>query len=188
MGKSSIYYLADSITNKPFYVGQTTKDLSDRLSHHISTAKSNARDTALRSLKIRTILDLGAEVLIVEICKCDFEDGERIEKEWINRLNDWGFSIVNIRTNESLFSTTPLERKEPGVISTNIKSLRASLNLTQEGFSEKLKIKRSRLAAYEEGRCEPKYNLLLAFAELACCTADDFMTKDMRSKVLNKIA
>ncbi len=47
----------------------------------------------------------------------------------------------------------------------NIRFLRNQAKLTQQGLAEKLDITKARLGAYEEGRSEPPYDLLLKLAE-----------------------
>ena len=46
----------------------------------------------------------------------------------------------------------------------NMRKLRKHLKLTQDQFAAKLDIKRSLLGAYEEGRAEPKLELLQKIA------------------------
>ncbi len=53
-----------------------------------------------------------------------------------------------------------------GIVSENIKYLRKQEGLTQEQMAERLKIKRSLLGAYEEGRADPRINNLVKFSEI----------------------
>lgn len=53
-----------------------------------------------------------------------------------------------------------------GTVSENIKFLRKKEGLTQEQMAQRLKIKRSLLGAYEEGRADPRINNLVKFSEL----------------------
>ncbi len=53
-----------------------------------------------------------------------------------------------------------------GIVSENIKFLRKREGLTQEQMAERLKIKRSLLGAYEEGRADPRINNLVKFSEI----------------------
>lgn len=75
----------------------------------------------------------------------------------------------------------------------NIRFLRKSLSLTQDQFAQKLEIKRSLVGAYEEGRAEPRLELLQKMAALAGLSVDvligrdisqlkDYEKKSMRSK------
>ncbi len=75
----------------------------------------------------------------------------------------------------------------------NIRFLRKSLSLTQDQFAQKLEIKRSLVGAYEEGRAEPRLELLQKMAALAGFSVDvligrdisqlkDYEKKSMRSK------
>lgn len=51
-------------------------------------------------------------------------------------------------------------------LSENIKALRKSLGLTQDQFANELGVKRSLIGAYEEGRAEPRLELLCKMADL----------------------
>jgi len=57
----------------------------------------------------------------------------------------------------------------------NIRSLRKSLNLTQEEFAARLQIKRSLVGAYEEGRAEPRLELLCKMADLGGIPVEDLL-------------
>ncbi|MFZ9981745.1 MAG: helix-turn-helix domain-containing protein [Cyclobacteriaceae bacterium] len=57
----------------------------------------------------------------------------------------------------------------------NIRSLRKSLNLTQEEFAARLQIKRSLVGAYEEGRAEPRLELLCKMADLGGVPVEDLL-------------
>jgi transcriptional regulator with XRE-family HTH domain len=61
----------------------------------------------------------------------------------------------------------------------NMRSLRKRLKLTQDQFAAKLDIKRSLLGAYEEGRAEPKLELLQKIAEVFHVSVDDLIGKDL---------
>lgn len=64
----------------------------------------------------------------------------------------------------------------------NIRSLRKSLSLTQEEFAGKLNIKRSLLGAYEEGRAEPRLELLCKMADLGNIPVEELLhAPDARS-------
>jgi len=57
----------------------------------------------------------------------------------------------------------------------NIRSLRKSLGLTQEEFAGQLDIKRSLIGAYEEGRAEPRLELLCKMAELGNISVEELL-------------
>ena len=57
----------------------------------------------------------------------------------------------------------------------NIRALRKSLDLTQEEFASRLKIKRSLVGAYEEGRAEPRLELLCKMAELGGISVEELL-------------
>jgi transcriptional regulator with XRE-family HTH domain len=60
----------------------------------------------------------------------------------------------------------------------NIRVLRKKLSLTQDQFAQKLGIKRSLIGAYEEGRAEPKLELLQKMAEVFGISVDDLIGKE----------
>ncbi len=61
----------------------------------------------------------------------------------------------------------------------NIRFLRKQLALTQDQFAQKLDIKRSLVGAYEEGRAEPRLELLQKMAALAGLSVDVLIGKDI---------
>ncbi len=61
----------------------------------------------------------------------------------------------------------------------NIRYTRRQLGLTQDQFAQRLDIKRSLVGAYEEGRAEPRLELLQKMAALAELTVDIFITRDI---------
>lgn len=56
-----------------------------------------------------------------------------------------------------------------------IRQLRKKLGLTQDQFAQKLSIKRSLVGAYEEGRAEPRLELLHRMASLGGISVDSFL-------------
>jgi transcriptional regulator with XRE-family HTH domain len=64
------------------------------------------------------------------------------------------------------------------LISSNIKTLRKYLGLTQEQFSQNIGIKRSLLGAYEEGRADPRLNNLQNMANEFGLPVDILLSKD----------
>jgi len=67
-------------------------------------------------------------------------------------------------------------------ISINLKNLRRREGLTQEELSFKLGIKRSLLGAYEEGRAEPRAELLLKIANLFSVPLEQFIAYAIDTK------
>ena len=61
----------------------------------------------------------------------------------------------------------------------NLKYLRKLRGWTQEEFSQKLRIKRSLLGAYEEERAEPRMEVLEVVADMFKLTLDDLLRKDL---------
>ncbi|MBL7849147.1 MAG: helix-turn-helix domain-containing protein [Cyclobacteriaceae bacterium] len=64
-------------------------------------------------------------------------------------------------------------------INENIRFLRKQLGLTQDQFAQRLEIKRSLVGAYEEGRAEPRLELLQKMASLGGYTVDVLIGKDI---------
>ncbi len=65
-------------------------------------------------------------------------------------------------------------------INENIRFIRKELGLTQDQFAQRLEIKRSLVGAYEEGRAEPRLELLQKMATLGGYTVDILIGKDLR--------
>ena len=61
-----------------------------------------------------------------------------------------------------------------------IKGIRKNLGLTQQQFAGELGIKRSLIGAYEEGRAEPRLELLYRIAELGGMTLDSFFGTNIK--------
>lgn len=64
-------------------------------------------------------------------------------------------------------------------INENIRFLRKQLGLTQDQFAQQLDIKRSLVGAYEEGRAEPRLELLQKMAALGGYSVDVLIGKDL---------
>lgn len=60
----------------------------------------------------------------------------------------------------------------------NIRILRKRLSLTQDQFAQQLGVKRSLVGAYEEGRAEPRLELLQKMAEVFSISVDQLIGKD----------
>ncbi len=63
----------------------------------------------------------------------------------------------------------------------NIRVLRKRLSLTQDQFAQQLGIKRSLIGAYEEGRAEPKLELLQKMAEVFSISVDDLIGREFKA-------
>ncbi|MGJ7030470.1 XRE family transcriptional regulator [Niabella hirudinis] len=70
----------------------------------------------------------------------------------------------------------------------NLKYLRKLRGLTQDEFAGKLNIKRSLLGAYEEGRAEPRLEVLEVVCDLFKLTLDDLLRKDLSEHTDNYLA
>lgn len=64
-------------------------------------------------------------------------------------------------------------------LSENLRALRKQMKLTQDQFAAKLDIKRSLLGAYEEGRAEPKLELLQKIADVCRISVDDLISNNL---------
>lgn len=64
-------------------------------------------------------------------------------------------------------------------IANNLKYLRKKKGLTQQQFADELDIKRASVGAYEEGRAEPKYELLDKIASYYELTLDELVKEDI---------
>jgi transcriptional regulator with XRE-family HTH domain len=63
----------------------------------------------------------------------------------------------------------------------NIRFLRKKLGLTQDQFAGRLGVKRSLIGAYEEGRAEPRLELLQKMAVLANLSVDTLIGTDLKA-------
>src|ERR1044071_1058330 len=70
----------------------------------------------------------------------------------------------------------------------NLKYLRKLRGWTQEEFAQKLRIKRSLLGAYEEGRAEPRIDVLEVVSYIFKLTLDDILTHDLSESKSNHLA
>lgn len=71
-------------------------------------------------------------------------------------------------------------------ITKNLRYLRKSKKLTQFELAEKLEIKRSLIGAYEEGRADPKYDLLTKMAKFYNVTIDDLINEEINEEWVPK--
>ena len=71
-------------------------------------------------------------------------------------------------------------------ISESIKKIRKNLGLTQDKFARQLGIKRSLIGAYEEGRAEPRLELLHAMAKLGGINVEQFLNNSFAKLVRPK--
>ncbi|WP_300596450.1 LexA family transcriptional regulator [Niabella sp.] len=74
------------------------------------------------------------------------------------------------------------------VANKNLKYLRKLRGLTQDEFASKLNIKRSLLGAYEEGRAEPRLEVLETVCDLFKLTLDEILRKDLSESTDNYLA
>ena len=69
----------------------------------------------------------------------------------------------------------------------NIKFLRKQKEYTQQQFADILKIKRSALGAYEEGRAKPNLKVQKIIAKMFGISLDQLLTKNISSQVNSKL-
>jgi transcriptional regulator with XRE-family HTH domain len=69
-------------------------------------------------------------------------------------------------------------------INENIRFIRKQLGLTQDQFAQKLNIKRSLVGAYEEGRAEPRLDLLQTMAALIGSSVDKIIGQNLAETAL----
>lgn len=74
------------------------------------------------------------------------------------------------------------------VANKNLKYLRKLRGLTQDEFASKLNIKRSLLGAYEEGRAEPRLEVLETVCDIFKLTLDEILRKDLSEHTDNYLA
>lgn len=67
-------------------------------------------------------------------------------------------------------------------INENIRFIRKQLKLTQDQFGQQLGIKRSLVGAYEEGRAEPRLELLSKMAGLAALPVEALLSHDLNTE------
>lgn len=72
-------------------------------------------------------------------------------------------------------------------INEKIKSIRKANDLTQDEFAAKLGIKRSLLGAYEEGRAQPNYDVLIALSNFAGKSVDEIIRGEESKLQLERI-
>jgi len=73
-----------------------------------------------------------------------------------------------------------------GIVSENIRFLRKREGLTQEQMAERLKIKRSLLGAYEEGRADPRINNIVKFSEIFNVSIDELINVKLADQLSDK--
>lgn len=72
--------------------------------------------------------------------------------------------------------------KEPNLLAKNIRYKRKEMGLTQTVFAARLGVTRSALGAYEEGRAEPRVEVLMLLSDLFSCSIDQLLKHDLSKK------
>ena len=99
VGAYKIYTLTNPINNDIFYVGQTMKNLSERLAGHINETGGSNRD---KILYIKNILESGQKPIIQEVetihvrCYIDKASVNEREAYWIKYYKGIGCKLLNI--------------------------------------------------------------------------------------------
>lgn len=94
MGQTvSIYCLKDPDSGMVYYVGQTIRTLSIRLSQHISVA-SKGENTS-KSIWIRDAIQAGKTPVIELIEECPPDQGKAKEEQWIQRYLSLNAGLLN---------------------------------------------------------------------------------------------
>lgn len=91
---TTIYLLSDPNTGRVRYVGKTVKPLSQRLSEHVSTAKTNRRPCH-RNHWIASFGKARPLITEVEVVTGPAEDAAEAERRWIASLRADGCDLVN---------------------------------------------------------------------------------------------
>lgn len=74
---------------------------------------------------------------------------------------------------------------DKSILAKNFKKLRMYKSLNQTEFAELVGVKRSSIGAYEEGRAEPKLEVLIRISEIYKLPLDDLVKTEL---TVNKIA
>jgi hypothetical protein len=86
--KSKIYVLRNPITNEAFYIGATTKELSERLKHHylkVNEAERGDINWNNRLTYLKNLLPHKAKILLIK--ECDNTEQDELEKFYINKYS-----------------------------------------------------------------------------------------------------
>jgi transcriptional regulator with XRE-family HTH domain len=73
-------------------------------------------------------------------------------------------------------------------LNNSIRKIRKSLGLTQEQFASELGIKRSLIGAYEEGRAEPRLELLHKIAKMGGLSLESLVADEMPVNQFSKVS
>lgn len=89
-----VYTLICPISNNVFYVGMTTKSLSERLKRHVHDTGNIVKAKFIFSLMEKELLPT---IELIE--SFDLEQNARyFEKYWISQFRSWGFNLLNKQT------------------------------------------------------------------------------------------
>lgn len=95
-----IYELHCPLNDTTMYIGQTSKNLKDRLRQHISKTKLKIERNKFLSKKekwINNLIQLGIDndIKIIELESCDLESINEREVYWISEYNKNGYDLTN---------------------------------------------------------------------------------------------
>lgn len=89
----TIYYLSDSISNQPFYVG-ATNNLDKRMYKHMNEAKLLKR-RCRRTLYMAKLISDGVRISMNPLEVVTNEQRQFWEHHYISLFRSWGFDLVN---------------------------------------------------------------------------------------------
>lgn len=91
MRQSIIYGIQDPVTEKIFYIGQTT-NFKKRISSHLH---DNSRKR--KNSKIKSLLNNGVYPLFIEIDSCNLDVADKMECHYMNVFKSFGCNLLNHR-------------------------------------------------------------------------------------------
>jgi hypothetical protein len=129
-----IYILRDPITNQIRYVGKTIGTLKQRLSNHLSSARSGRYNNYTTNwLKSLINKDLNPKIELVEE-SIDLESWENLEKTWIGIFKNIGCNLTN-STEGGIGNQNQYFSKDSQIKKSN--SLKAKIRTGEISYKEK---------------------------------------------------
>lgn len=107
-----IYTLNDPQTDKPRYVGKTSKPLKERLSSHLCGARNRGEKHSHKLHWIRSLLHNGRKPEIKLLALHEIQDWEFWEQHYILLFRRLGYSLTNTRKGGE---GCPPDRRQPAL-------------------------------------------------------------------------